>query len=196
MTDRILEDLNGIISDWTGCTDCGLHEGRKSQVWFRAEGEIDKSGIMIIGEAAGADEDRHGIPFVGKAGAKLNRLLVDADIVDVFITNTVLCRPPNNRNPKRSELRACWPRLQRMIEVMEPSVIVCLGNVPAHWLLETDKSMRAMSGRVFDWSLGNILKAKVLPIYHPSYLLRQQSGALDNFVVERLGLAKRMAGHD
>lgn len=192
--DTLLEDLNDLVSDWTGCTDCQLCHGRTNQVWFRIEGEPDPEGIMILGEAPGADEDKQGVPFVGRAGAKLNRLAIEAGIDRAFITNTVLCRPPNNRNPKRPELRACWPRLQRTIEIMRPSVIVCAGNIPAQWLLETDKSMRSMSSKVFVWEMGDFFVCRVIPIYHPAYLLRQRSASMDKQTIDRLELAKRIAG--
>lgn len=192
--DTILEDLNDLVSDWTGCADCELCRDRISQVWFRMEGDPDPGGIMLLGEAPGADEDEQGIPFVGRAGAKLNRLAIEAGIDRAFITNTVLCRPPNNRNPKKPELRSCWPRLQRTIEIIKPSVIVCAGNVPAQWLLETDKSMRSMSSKVFRWDLGDVHTARVVPVYHPAYLIRQRSASMDKATIDRLALAKRIAG--
>lgn len=188
--DEIYERLNDIVSDWMGCTDCDLCKRRTQQVWLRIEGEPRINGIMLIGEAPGADEDKEGTPFVGKAGAKLNRLLIDANIDSIFITNTVMCRPPGNRNPTKYEMRACWPRLQRMIEIMKPSVIITVGNIPSHWILENDKSMRSLSEKIYNWRLGNILSAKVVPTYHPSFLLRQKSASLDRTVINRLKLAK------
>lgn len=196
MNERMIVELNDLVSAWTGCADCLLYKKRNSQVWLRIEGDLEPNGLMVIGEAPGEEEDKEGEPFVGRSGAKMNRIMTDAGIRNVLITNTVLCRPPNNRNPKRSELRACWPRLQRTIEIVKPSAIVCVGSVAAHWLLEIDKTMGSMMGKVYKWRLGRRWQAKVLPVYHPAYLLRNQSRDLEKSVMERFRLAKGIAQDD
>jgi DNA polymerase len=193
MNEKLIVELNDLVSVWTGCADCILYKKRNSQVWFRIEGDLERNGLMIIGEAPGEEEDKEGEPFVGRSGARMNRLISGAGIKDVFITNTILCRPPNNRNPRRPELKACWPRLHKTIEVVKPSAIVCAGSIAAHWLLEIDKSMGSMMTKVYKWRLGRRWQAKVLPIYHPAYLLRKNSRELEKSIVDRLRLAREIA---
>lgn len=188
MVTEVLAGLNDIVSDWTGCTSCELHHTRINQVWFRYEGHgIGRGGMVLIGEAPGADEDEHGEPFVGRAGAKLNRLLADAGVENFFITNTVLCRPPGNRAPKQAELSACWPYLQRVLLLLKPRVIVCAGGVASGWLLEANEKMKRLVATTYELRLGDRHSCMVAPIYHPAYLLRQRSAALDRATVRRLG---------
>ncbi len=128
---------------------------------------------MLIGEAPGEEEDLKGRPFVGKAGQLLTKILQSVDIKreEVFITNMVKCRPPGNRNPSKSEIETCFPYLETQIAIINPKIIVTLGNVPTQYLLDTTtEGISKLRGRWFDW-LGEI---KIFPMFHPSYLLRNE----------------------
>ena len=159
-------DLEGIADAVNACSACRLHESRKHTV--PGEGASNPA-VLFVGEAPGAREDATGRPFVGEAGQLLEAMLdaVELNRQQVFITNVVKCRPPGNRNPTESEMTACRSFLDRQIELLEPSIIVCLGKVPAHWLLGSTKSMRALRGRWYTYRT-----IPVLAMYHPAYLLR------------------------
>tara|TARA_Y100000310_G_scaffold310029_1_gene354754 strand:- start:411 stop:911 length:501 start_codon:yes stop_codon:yes gene_type:complete len=124
--------------------------------------------VMIIGEAPGKQEDEQGKPFVGKSGQLLNEFLADIDLQreDVFITNTILCRPPDNRNPARSELSNCKTRLDNTIKAINPKVIVTLGNFATQYVLQTKVGITKLRGKVH-------LKdgRKIIPMQHPAVLL-------------------------
>lgn len=159
-----LEDLReNIIGD---CRKCRLHEGRKNIVF--GEGNPDCE-IMFIGEGPGADEDIQGRPFVGKAGQLLTNLIkkMGSDRNDVYIANIVKCRPPGNRNPLPDEARTCMVFLKRQIEIISPKVIMVLGNVALQNLLGTDMRITKVRGKFHDYN-----GIKVMPTFHPSYLLR------------------------
>lgn len=149
------------------CRACGLCQTRSRIVW----GVGDPSArLMFIGEAPGADEDRLGEPFVGEAGALLDRMIVAMGLHrrDVYIANTVKCRPPNNRNPLPEETAPCAPWLRAQIEAVAPDVIVALGRVPMEWLLPHNQlgitKLRGTWQRYAD--------IDVMPTFHPAYLLR------------------------
>ncbi len=125
--------------------------------------------LMLIGEAPGADEDAQGEPFVGKAGQLLNKILaaIHFNREDVYICNILKCRPPGNRSPQPEEVEQCIPYLKKQIELIKPKLIVCLGLVAAHNLLETSESLSTLRGKV--------LKYEGIPLmvtYHPAALLR------------------------
>lgn len=185
--------LNDLVSDWTGCSDCGLHRSRTYQVWWRIHGpQVNrKYSILLVGEGPGESEDLEGVPFVGRSGRLLDKLLEASNVTHATITNAVMCRPPGNRNPNRGELKACWPRLQRLIKILEPKIIVPVGKVPATWLLDRDITAGTLVKRVYDWRLGSF-RAKIVPLYHPSYLLRQNSTQLENDMVTRLRMVRGM----
>jgi len=135
---------------------------------------------MFIGEAPGAEEDRQGVPFVGRAGKLLDKMIVAMGLApeDVYITNIVKSRPPGNREPRADEIEACWPYLERQIELVRPRIICTLGRPASNTLLRTRSSMGELRGRWF--SYGGI---PVLPTYHPAYLLRsprQKRGAWED----------------
>ena len=129
---------------------------------------------MIIGEGPGADEDLQGEAFVGKAGQLLTKILEAAKIYrkDVFITNVVKCRPPNNRVPTVDEIVACNSFLESQIALISPKIIITLGNTPTRWLLKTSEGITALRGKWFKWR-----GIELMPQFHPSYLLRNQSRA-------------------
>ena len=149
-----------------GCLKCSLGKTRKSFVFGDGNPNAD---VMLIGEAPGADEDEQGIPFVGKAGKKLNEILnaINFEREEVYIANIVKCRPPNNRNPLPEEMETCIPYLYKQIELVKPKVILCLGLVASHALLQNKATLTSLRGNVYEFN--NI---KVMATYHPAALLR------------------------
>ncbi len=162
-----LKELTALID---GCDRCTLAKRRKKIVFGAGN---PSSTVLFVGEAPGADEDKSGLPFVGRSGALLDRLIfaLGLERQDVYITNTVKCRPPGNRNPEETEMAACSAVLDRQIELIKPSVIVSLGKPAAHRLLGTVKSMGALRGR---WT--RYRGIPLMPLYHPAYLLRTPLG--------------------
>ena len=135
----------------------------------------ENAKIMLIGEAPGADEDKTGIPFVGRAGKLLNEFLEKAGIKrgeDIYIANTVKCRPPENRKPLSIEKIACEENLKKQIDVVKPKVIILCGATAMESFIK-DKKLKITSarGQVFEYKNG----IKLVPVFHPSYLLRQHS---------------------
>jgi DNA polymerase len=150
------------------CRACGLC-GSRTQTVF---GVGDRAArLMVIGEAPGADEDRQGEPFVGRAGQLLNAMLRAAgfDRSQVYIANVLKCRPPGNRDPRPEEAGRCLSYLHRQIELVAPRLILCVGRIAAHNLLDTDMPLGRLRGRAHP------LGARAVPVvvtYHPAYLLR------------------------
>jgi DNA polymerase len=124
---------------------------------------------MVIGEGPGYDEDVQGMPFVGKAGQLLTRILQSIGLQrqEVYITNVVKCRPPQNRNPEPDEIRSCHPFLLKQIKAIQPKVICALGTFSAQTLLQTGARISSLRGRFYDLN-----GVKVFPTYHPAFLLR------------------------
>jgi uracil-DNA glycosylase family 4 len=159
-----LDELRQELGD---CTRCRLHTGRNHIVF--GEGN-PQARLLLAGEGPGREEDRTGKPFVGRAGQLLDRILAAMGLKreDVYICNVVKCRPPENRTPQDDEMRTCGIFLVRQIEIIRPRHIVCLGSTAARYLLGTTKAMGKIRGRFFEHSSG----ARILPTYHPAYLLR------------------------
>jgi len=158
--------LESLQVRYRACDRCALAATRNRLV-FGAGHESPR--LMILGEAPGADEDLQGLPFVGRAGRLLTGLISALGLTreDVYITNVVKCRPPDNRNPEPEEAAQCRPILQRQIELLNPRLILTLGNVPLKALNPQARGITGARGHTFkylDWT--------VLPTYHPSYLLR------------------------
>lgn len=162
------EELRRAVAD---CTRCRLHRNRTQTVFGVGNTAAD---WMIIGEAPGAEEDRRGEPFVGRAGKLLDEMLraVGLDRSRVFIANILKCRPPNNRDPSADEATACRGYLDRQIEMIEPKLILAVGRIAAQNLLHTDSPVGRMRGRVY--TLNNP-PVPVVVTYHPAYLLRSPS---------------------
>jgi DNA polymerase len=162
------ERLKSIREELGECTRCLLHQGRKNIVFGEGNPE---AALMFIGEGPGADEDREGRPFVGKAGQLLTRMIqaMGLERSQVYIANIVKCRPPRNREPDRTEVVACFPFLEAQIEAVGPEVIVALGKVAAGNLLATADPISKLRGRFHDRS-----GIPVMPTYHPSFLLRKE----------------------
>lgn len=152
------------------CTRCRLHAARTQTVFARG---TFMSGICFVGEGPGADEDAQGLPFVGKAGQLLDRMIVAMGLVrdDVYICNIVKCRPPENRKPQPDEAEACRAYLEQQLSLTDPEVIVALGATAVEGLLGVSEGITRMRGK---WKLyrGRI---PVMPTFHPAYLLRNPS---------------------
>jgi len=152
-----------------GCTRCRLCESRTHTVF--GEGSPD-AAIMFIGEGPGENEDLQGRPFVGRAGELLNKWIAAMSLrrEQVYITNLVKCRPPGNREPAADEVATCAPYLERQIEIIRPRVIITLGRPASQHILQTKESMGRMRGQWHEWR-----GIKVMPTYHPAYVLRNYS---------------------
>ena len=150
------------------CTQCELHAGRKQAVFGVGNQQAD---WMIIGEAPGADEDAQGEPFVGRAGKLLNAMLLAIGLPreQVYIANILKCRPPRNRDPRFEEVVQSKPYLDRQIELIAPKVILAVGRIAAHNLLNTEQTIGRLRGKVHLLAGHNV---PVVVTYHPAYLLR------------------------
>ena len=158
-----LEEVRKELGD---CRRCKLHRTRRTIVF----GEGKKNAeLMLIGEGPGYDEDVQGKPFVGKAGQLLTKILQSIHIQreEVYITNIVKCRPPQNRNPEPDEIESCHPFLLGQIRAIQPKMILALGKVAAQTLLKTETTITALRGKFFE-----LEGIKLVPTYHPAYLLR------------------------
>jgi len=165
-----LDHLAAAIAD---CHLCPLHAGRTQVVFGDGNPDAD---LMFIGEAPGHDEDVQGIPFVGRAGQLLTRIInaIEFDRSEVYIANINKCRPPNNRAPVPDEMARCVPFLLKQIEIIEPKVICLLGATAVRGLLGIREGITRLRGRFIEWR--GIL---VMPTYHPAYLLRNPAGKRD-----------------
>ena len=165
-TDFGWDELRAVVA---ACTRCGLHEGRTQTVFGVGNPTAD---WMIIGEAPGAEEDRRGEPFVGRAGKLLDEMLlaIGEKRESVFIANILKCRPPNNRDPAPDEAASCRPFLERQIELVRPKIILAVGRIAAQQLLQSDAPVGRLRGKVHQ--LG---ATPLVVTYHPAYLLRSPS---------------------
>jgi len=161
------EALTAIREDIGECTRCKLHTLGRTQVVFGA-GSMTAE-IMFVGEAPGADEDVQGVPFVGRAGQLLTKMIGAMGLRrdEVYIANVLKCRPPGNRNPEPDEIQTCQPFLFRQLASIQPRVVIALGAFAARTLLVTEEPISRLRGRVFDFR-----GAKLIPTFHPSFLLR------------------------
>ncbi len=161
-------DLVSLRDEVATCTSCSLHETRTQTVFGVGNASAD---WLVIGEAPGADEDKQGEPFVGRAGKLLNAMLlaVGLEREQVFIANILKCRPPNNRDPKPDEVQACEHFLKRQVELIKPKIILCVGRIAAQNLLKVDTPIGKMRGKQFQLAGSDI---PVMVTYHPAYLLR------------------------
>jgi uracil-DNA glycosylase family 4 len=165
--ERIADDtLPRIREDIGDCTRCKLHKGRTKIVFGTGNPNAD---LMFVGEGPGRDEDLSGEPFVGRAGKLLTDMIKAMGLQreDVYIANVVKCRPPENRLPEKDEITTCSPFLMRQIDAIKPKVICTLGSCSAQTLLQTTQGISKFRGEWFDFR-----GAKLMPTYHPAYLLR------------------------
>lgn len=159
-----------------GCTRCGLHAGRIQTVFGAG---MSRPRLVFVGEGPGADEDREGLPFVGKAGQLLTRMIAAMTLSreQVYICNIVKCRPPGNRTPTEEEMTACKPFLFRQLAILRPQIIVALGAPASQTLLATTTPIGRLRGAFHDfppkaYENENLPSAKLMPTFHPAYLLR------------------------
>ena len=161
-------ELEAVAAEAAGCTRCRLSRSRTQVVFGQGDPHAD---LMLVGEAPGFHEDRQGIPFVGPSGQLLNRLLEGIGLhrEDVYICNVVKSRPPQNRAPLPDEILACRPWLDAQIRLVDPKVVVTLGNFAAKTLLETTTGITRLRGRTYPFQ-GRVL----LPTFHPAAALHAQ----------------------
>ncbi len=178
--------LEAIVTEIAACTRCELHATRTRTV--PGVGRV-RPDVLFVGEGPGAEEDAQGIPFVGRAGQLLTRMIeaMGYQRDEVFIANIVKCRPPGNRNPTAPEIEACLPYLRRQIALIQPAVIVPMGNVAVQGLLGTTSGITHLRNR---WHAYEGIP--VMPTFHPSYLLRFPTAKKDAWadllmVLKRLG---------
>jgi len=188
LPDASPDDWPGLQAEVLGCTRCALHRGRTQAVF--ASGDR-AARWMVVGEAPGADEDRQGEPFVGRAGQLLNAMLAAIGLPrpDVFVANMIKCRPPQNRDPKPEELAACRPYLERQVRLLQPTLILVVGRIAAQNLLATDAPLARLRGQVH--RVGG-LNTPAIVTYHPAYLLRTPADKRKAW--EDLKLARRTFG--
>jgi len=169
------EGLRAIAEEVGACCRCGLDTSRTHAVPGEGNPNAD---IVFVGEAPGADEDAQGRPFVGRAGQLLNNIIAAMGLrrEDVFICNILKCRPPDNRDPRPDEIVHCLPFLQRQLELIRPKVIVALGAHAARTLLKSELPIGRLRGRFHDYYFSeDAPPVKLMPTYHPAYLLRNYS---------------------
>lgn len=168
------EELKKVEEKCRQCHNCKLGETRTNTVF--SDG-IANPKLMLIGEAPGFYEDKQGKPFVGKAGQLLDKIFASVGLSrreHVYICNTVKCRPPENRNPLQEEKEACWDFLKAQIDIIQPKIILLCGNIAVQSILGSVGGITKIRGK---WFKGdeNVHGAKLMPIFHPSYLLRNDS---------------------
>jgi len=161
--------LKEVYEQARGCIACQLHQTRTQVVFGAGNADAD---LMFIGEAPGADEDRLGLPFVGRAGKLLDQLLgeIGLDRQDVFIANTLKCRPPSNRDPYPNEIESCSGYLRSQVELIAPKVICTLGNFSTKLLREDSTGISRLHGRDEVRTIGT-RAIRLLPLYHPAAAL-------------------------
>ncbi|MBN1829123.1 MAG: uracil-DNA glycosylase [Deltaproteobacteria bacterium] len=161
-----LQDLRAEMGD---CTRCHLHQGRKHIVFGEGDPQAE---LIFVGEAPGEQEDLQGRPFVGRAGQLLTKIIEAMGMgrEDVYICNILKCRPPGNRNPKIEEIDICEPFLVKQLQTIEPKVICALGSIAARTLLKTELPITVLRGNFHFYR-----DIRVMPTYHPAYLLRNPS---------------------
>jgi DNA polymerase len=166
--DRI-EDLEAYAASVAGCTRCRLAQGRTQVVFGSGNPKAD---LMFVGEAPGFHEDKQGLPFVGQAGKLLERLLAGIGLSrqDVYIANTLKCRPPGNRDPQPDEIEACEPHLFRQIELIDPKIVATLGNFATKLLSGRPLGITRVHGQPQDTTLGG-RRVVLYPLYHPAAAL-------------------------
>lgn len=165
-----LEEFEKLICE---CTKCRLHQGRDKFVFGTGNPNAD---VLVIGEGPGAEEDKQGLPFVGRAGKLLTDMLkaIKFEREEVYIGNVVKCRPPGNRTPMQDEMDTCLPYLQKQVELIKPKLILCLGLTAAKGLLQKKESLGQLRKNVFEYE-----GAKVIVTYHPAALLRNPNWKRD-----------------
>lgn len=181
------DDYQDFVNKIKDCKLCRLCEKRTQVV--PGYGNLD-ADLMFVGEGPGEQEDELGIPFVGRAGQLLDKIFKAADLSrekDMYITNIVKCRPPENRDPEKDEIEECKSYLYYQIELIKPKVIVPLGNYSMRFFLDTTLGITKTRGTINDWN-----GIKIIPMYHPSYVLRNQSKKVKGETWQDILLVKKM----
>jgi DNA polymerase len=185
--------LEALAVEASTCVKCRLCEDRTTVVFGMGDPSAD---LMFIGEGPGEQEDRQGLPFVGRSGQLLDRLLLEELGITrdrVYIANVVKCRPPGNRDPKPDEIDACRPYLQQQLDLIRPTVVVTLGRFAAQWLLESTEGITRLRGRSYPFAHGVLI-----PTLHPAAALRGGADPLGqmraDFVRAKMALAAASAG--
>jgi len=163
---KIVSDLTAFNESICNCQKCPLGKTRKKFVFGMGNPQAD---IVFVGEAPGKQEDIQGIPFVGRAGKLLDKILsaIDLNRADIYICNVLKCRPPNNRDPLSSEVERCEPYLLNQLHIIKPKLIVALGRIAACTLLKTNESLTNLRNKTFEYA-----GVDLLVTYHPAALLR------------------------
>lgn len=172
---EVTQSVGSLENDWqnleqtvAACQRCELHLCRKQTVFGRGN---QQARLMLIGEAPGAEEDRQGLPFVGRAGQLLDRIIagVGLSLDDIYIANILKCRPPNNRDPTAPEVAQCKDYLQQQVDLLQPQLILALGRIAAHNLLNVTTALSRLRGQAYVFGQSKI---PLWVSYHPAYLLR------------------------
>ncbi len=183
------KSIGDLCREVAGCQRCSLSRTRKNVVF--GDGDT-QAGIVFVGEAPGADEDEQGLPFVGRAGQLLTNIIKAMGLTrkDVYICNILKCRPPGNRNPLPDEIRLCEPYLKQQLQMISPRIICALGSFAAKTLLRTETPITVLRGRFHQYE-----GIKLMPTYHPAYLLRNPSAKKQvwedvQLIMKELNIAK------
>lgn len=175
MSSKQADLLNKLINECKNCASCELHKTRNNIVF--SDGNPETAKIILIGEAPGENEDLQGIPFVGRAGKLLNEFLAKAHLSrenDLYIINTVKCRPPENRVPTDAEKKACRHFLESQIKIINPQLILLCGATALKSFIKSKLPISKTRGEILEIQVDN-KTFKAMPIFHPSYLLRNHS---------------------
>jgi len=172
---EMVQSLETIAKTVRSCRKCEIGSTRTNAVPGQGN---PKARLMFVGEAPGADEDKQGVAFIGRAGKLLTEIIKAMGLTreEVFIGNILKCRPPGNRDPKLDEIDNCWPYLKQQLETIQPEIIVALGAHAARTLLDSKLAIGKLRGRFHEYKFSDDLPpAKLMPTYHPAYLLRNYS---------------------
>ena len=181
--------LEQLAVEASGCTRCALAAGRTQVVFGMGDPAAD---LMFVGEGPGAEEDRQGLPFVGRSGQLLDRLLLEElgiTRAGCYIANVVKCRPPENRDPKPDEISACRPYLEQQIDLIRPRVIVTLGNFSTKLLLDTTEGITKLRGSSYPYRHGTLV-----PTFHPAAVLRGGGTAMSQMRADLVRAKVLLAG--
>lgn len=174
MSTESIERLGALRSEALACTACRLSEGRTQVVFGDGDPEAD---VVFVGEAPGQREDEQGVPFVGRSGQLLDQLLgeIGLERSDAYIANVVKCRPPNNRDPRPDEIAACKAYLSEQLQLIDPKVVVTLGNFSSKLLLKTETGITRLRGTAYEW-----WGRHLVPTFHPAAALRGSAQVLED----------------
>lgn len=185
-----MADLVEIAVACKDCTRCGLSATRTQVVFGRGDPDAD---LVFCGEAPGAEEDAQGLPFVGRSGKLLDRLVLEETGLardEFFVMNTLMCRPPANRDPLPEELAACRPWFDQKLAALKPKVIVSLGNFASKALLQTTDGITKLRGTTYEWREGIVL----VPTFHPAAVLRGNTDAMAAMRADLVRAKRAMVG--